>query len=80
MRYNCRIDDKTLIILLLALLCNSTNSLLAMGKFELLHPDLSVDPLGILHSASKLIHQLPLVNYLSWWKLPLMPDVCVCTV
>lgn len=34
-----------------------------MGKVDPLHPDLSIDPLGILRPASKLIHQLPLVNY-----------------
>ncbi|PKI42909.1 carbon catabolite repressor protein 4 homolog 1-like [Punica granatum] len=41
---------------------SSTHSLLAMGKVDPLHPDLSIDPLGILRPASKLVHQLPLVS------------------
>ncbi|KAK8933523.1 hypothetical protein KSP39_PZI015380 [Platanthera zijinensis] len=38
------------------------HALLAMGKVDQLHPDLIVDPLGILRPASKLNHQLPLVS------------------
>jgi CCR4-NOT transcription complex subunit 6 len=33
-----------------------------MGKVDQLHPDLAVDPLGILRPPSKLTHQLPLVK------------------
>ncbi|MQM02583.1 hypothetical protein Taro_035354 [Colocasia esculenta] len=41
---------------------SAPHALLAMGKVDQLHPDLAVDPLGILHPASKLTHQLPLVS------------------
>ncbi|XP_072977504.1 carbon catabolite repressor protein 4 homolog 1-like isoform X1 [Typha angustifolia] len=41
---------------------SAPHALLAMGKIEQLHPDLAVDPLGILRPASKLTHQLPLVS------------------
>ncbi|KAL5219189.1 hypothetical protein ABZP36_019873 [Zizania latifolia] len=52
------------------LVCGDFNStpgsiphgLLAMGKVDLLHPDLAIDPLGILRPVSKLTHQLPLVS------------------
>ncbi|XP_010549782.1 PREDICTED: carbon catabolite repressor protein 4 homolog 1 [Tarenaya hassleriana] len=41
---------------------SAPHSLLAMGKIEPLHPDLMVDPLGILRPHTKLTHQLPLVS------------------
>ncbi|KAL9262097.1 Carbon catabolite repressor protein 4 homolog 2-like protein [Drosera capensis] len=41
---------------------SSPHALLAMGKVDQMHPDLSVDPLGILRPVSKLSHQLPLVS------------------
>ncbi|CAA7395335.1 unnamed protein product [Spirodela intermedia] len=41
---------------------SAPHALLAMGKVDPLHPDLVVDPLGILRPASKLTHQLPLVS------------------
>lgn len=41
---------------------SAPHALLAMGKVDQLHPDLAVDPLGILRPASKLNHQLPLVS------------------
>ncbi|KAF9664798.1 hypothetical protein SADUNF_Sadunf16G0055500 [Salix dunnii] len=41
---------------------SAPHSLLAMGKVDQLHPDLVVDPLGILRPHSKLTHQLPLVS------------------
>nr|DAD42135.1 TPA_asm: hypothetical protein HUJ06_000365 [Nelumbo nucifera] len=41
---------------------SAPHSLLAMGKVDPMHPDLAVDPLGILRPASKLTHQLPLVS------------------
>lgn len=41
---------------------SAPHSLLAMGKIESLHPDLAVDPLGILRPHGKLTHQLPLVS------------------
>ncbi|KAG8091586.1 hypothetical protein GUJ93_ZPchr0012g20303 [Zizania palustris] len=41
---------------------SSPHGLLAMGKVDQLHPDLAIDPLGILRPASKLTHQLPLVQ------------------
>uniref|UniRef100_A0A6V7QUE9 poly(A)-specific ribonuclease n=1 Tax=Ananas comosus var. bracteatus TaxID=296719 RepID=A0A6V7QUE9_ANACO len=41
---------------------SAPHSLLAMGKVDQLHPDLAIDPLGILRPASKLTHQLPLVS------------------
>lgn len=40
---------------------SAPHSLLAMGKVDPLHPDLMVDPLGILRPHTKLTHQLPLV-------------------
>ncbi|GLT96238.1 hypothetical protein SLE2022_138790 [Rubroshorea leprosula] len=40
---------------------NALHALLAMGKIDPMHPDLVVDPLGILRPHSKLAHQLPLV-------------------
>ncbi|RWR77659.1 carbon catabolite repressor protein 4 1 [Cinnamomum micranthum f. kanehirae] len=41
---------------------SAPHALLAMGKVDPLHPDLLVDPLGILRPPSKLIHQLPLIS------------------
>ncbi|XP_010243421.1 PREDICTED: carbon catabolite repressor protein 4 homolog 2-like [Nelumbo nucifera] len=41
---------------------SAPHALLAMGKVDPMHPDLAVDPLGILRPASKLTHQLPLVS------------------
>ncbi|EPS63174.1 hypothetical protein M569_11614, partial [Genlisea aurea] len=41
---------------------SAPHSLLAVGKVEHLHPDLVVDPLGIVRPATKLTHQLPLVS------------------
>ncbi|EAY88687.1 hypothetical protein OsI_10162 [Oryza sativa Indica Group] len=41
---------------------STPHGLLAMGKVDLMHPDLAIDPLGILRPASKLTHQLPLVS------------------
>ncbi|CAN8279920.1 unnamed protein product [Cochlearia groenlandica] len=41
---------------------SAPHSLLAMGKVDPLHPDLMVDPLGILRPHAKLTHQLPLVS------------------
>ncbi|CAN8279928.1 unnamed protein product [Cochlearia groenlandica] len=41
---------------------SAPHSLLVMGKVDPLHPDLLVDPLGILRPQTKLTHQLPLVS------------------
>ncbi|PSS13782.1 Carbon catabolite repressor protein [Actinidia chinensis var. chinensis] len=41
---------------------SAPHALLAMGKVDPMHPDLAVDPLGILRPVSKLAHQLPLVS------------------
>ncbi|KAG8371831.1 hypothetical protein BUALT_Bualt12G0004000 [Buddleja alternifolia] len=41
---------------------SAPHALLAIGKVDPLHPDLAVDPLGILRPAGKLTHQLPLVS------------------
>uniref|UniRef100_A0A1D1ZHT1 poly(A)-specific ribonuclease n=1 Tax=Anthurium amnicola TaxID=1678845 RepID=A0A1D1ZHT1_9ARAE len=41
---------------------SAPHALLAMGKVDQMHPELAVDPLGILRPASKLTHQLPLVS------------------
>lgn len=41
---------------------SAPHALLAMGKVDPMHPDLAIDPLGILRPASKLTHQLPLVS------------------
>ncbi|KAG6511285.1 carbon catabolite repressor protein 4 homolog 1-like [Zingiber officinale] len=41
---------------------STPHALLANGKVEHLHPDLAVDPLGILHPTHKITHQLPLVS------------------
>ncbi|KAK6117515.1 hypothetical protein DH2020_048735 [Rehmannia glutinosa] len=39
---------------------SAPHALLAMGKVDPLHPDLAIDPLGILRPTPKLTHQLPL--------------------
>ncbi|MCO5589265.1 hypothetical protein L7F22_043231 [Adiantum nelumboides] len=52
------------------LVCGDFNSvpgsaphvLLASGRVDPIHPDLSTDPLGILRPTSRLCHQLPLVS------------------
>ncbi|KAI7748790.1 hypothetical protein M8C21_013651 [Ambrosia artemisiifolia] len=41
---------------------SAPHALLAMGKVDPMHPDLAVDPLGILRPATKLTHTLPLVS------------------
>ncbi|KAJ8499878.1 hypothetical protein OPV22_010430 [Ensete ventricosum] len=41
---------------------SAPHSLLARGKVDPLHPDLAVDPYGILRLTNKLSHQLPLVS------------------
>ncbi|CAI9754843.1 unnamed protein product [Fraxinus pennsylvanica] len=41
---------------------SAPHALLAMGKVDPLHPDLALDPLGILRPSAKLTHQLPLVS------------------
>ncbi|CAL9051429.1 unnamed protein product [Musa banksii] len=41
---------------------SAPHSLLARGKVDPLHPDLAVDPFGILRLTNKLSHQLPLVS------------------
>ncbi|CAH2063664.1 unnamed protein product [Thlaspi arvense] len=41
---------------------SAPHALLAMGKVNPMHPDLAVDPLGILRPHTKLSHQLPLVS------------------
>ena len=43
--------------------CSAPHALLALGKVDPLHPDLAVDPLGILRPHTKLAHQLPLVTF-----------------
>ncbi|GFP91665.1 carbon catabolite repressor protein 4 homolog 1 [Phtheirospermum japonicum] len=40
---------------------SAPHALLALGKVDPLHPDLAIDPLGILRPTAKLTHQLPLV-------------------
>ncbi|KAJ0769171.1 putative poly(A)-specific ribonuclease [Helianthus annuus] len=40
---------------------SAPHALLAIGKVDPLHPDLAVDPLGILRPTTKLTHTLPLV-------------------
>lgn len=41
---------------------STPHGLLAVGKVDQMHPDLAIDPLGILRPLSKLNHQLPLVS------------------
>ncbi|KAL3534139.1 hypothetical protein ACH5RR_002600 [Cinchona calisaya] len=60
------------------LVCGDINStpttaphaLLAMGKVDQMHPDLAVDPFGILRPITKLTHQLPLVSAYSSFARP----------
>ncbi|KAK6126834.1 hypothetical protein DH2020_039427 [Rehmannia glutinosa] len=42
---------------------SAPHALLAMGKVDPLHPDLAIDPLGILRPTAKLTHQLPLAAF-----------------
>ncbi|XP_047333891.1 carbon catabolite repressor protein 4 homolog 2-like [Impatiens glandulifera] len=49
---------------------SSTHALLATGKVDPSHPDLAVDPLGILRPSSKLTHNLPLVSAYSSFARP----------
>ncbi|CAA0837491.1 Carbon catabolite repressor protein 4 homolog 1 [Striga hermonthica] len=41
---------------------SAPHALLAFGRVDPFHPDLAVDPLGILRPIAKLTHQLPLVS------------------
>ncbi|KAJ3673918.1 hypothetical protein LUZ60_005910 [Juncus effusus] len=41
---------------------SAPHTLLALGKLDQMHPDLNIDPLGILRPANKLNHQLCLVS------------------
>ncbi|KAJ3702722.1 hypothetical protein LUZ61_006427 [Rhynchospora tenuis] len=41
---------------------SAPHTLLALGKIDQMHPDLSIDPLGILRPINKLNHQLCLVS------------------
>ncbi|GAA0163966.1 hypothetical protein Leryth_001077 [Lithospermum erythrorhizon] len=41
---------------------SAPHALLAMGRVDPMHPDMAVDPLGILQPLSKLAHLLPLVS------------------
>ncbi|KAK1420766.1 hypothetical protein QVD17_22619 [Tagetes erecta] len=41
---------------------SAPHALLAIGKVDPMHPDLAVDPLGILRPDTKLTHTLPLVS------------------
>ncbi|XP_076916777.1 carbon catabolite repressor protein 4 homolog 1-like [Bidens hawaiensis] len=41
---------------------SAPHALLAMGKVDPMHPDLAVDPLGIVRPDTKLTHTLPLVS------------------
>ncbi|KAL8147205.1 hypothetical protein AgCh_004795 [Apium graveolens] len=41
---------------------SAPHALLTSGKVDPLHPELALDPLGILHPANKLSHELPLVS------------------
>ncbi|XP_009628616.1 carbon catabolite repressor protein 4 homolog 1-like [Nicotiana tabacum] len=52
---------------------SAPHALLAMGKVDPMHPDLAMDPLGILRPATKLMHQLPLVSaYSSFARMPVV--------
>ncbi|CAD5179806.1 unnamed protein product, partial [Musa acuminata subsp. malaccensis] len=44
---------------------SAPHALLANGKVDPLHPDLAVDPVGILRPTNKITHQLPLVSVYS---------------
>lgn len=54
--WNSNITDKS------SWQCSAPHALVAMGKVDPMHPELAVDPLGILRPATKLTHQLPLVS------------------
>ncbi|OWM82631.1 carbon catabolite repressor protein 4 homolog 1-like [Punica granatum] len=55
---------------------SAPHSLLAMGKVDPSHPDLMVDPLGILRPPGKLNHQLPLVSaYSSFARMNAAPGL-----
>ncbi|KAF8396022.1 hypothetical protein HHK36_017634 [Tetracentron sinense] len=41
---------------------SAPHALLAIGKVDQMHPDLAIDPLGIVHPPSKLNHKLALVS------------------
>ncbi|KAK1368675.1 hypothetical protein POM88_034767 [Heracleum sosnowskyi] len=41
---------------------SAPHALQALGKVDHMHPELAVDPLGIMCPANKLLHQLPLVS------------------
>nr|XP_043609850.1 carbon catabolite repressor protein 4 homolog 1-like [Erigeron canadensis] len=49
---------------------SAPHTLLAAGKVDPMHPDLAVDPLGILRPATKLTHSLPLVSAYSSFARP----------
>ncbi|CAH8301050.1 unnamed protein product [Eruca vesicaria subsp. sativa] len=51
---------------------SAAHSLLVRGKVDPLHPDLLVDPLGILRPHTKLTHQLPLVSAYTSFVRPVM--------
>ncbi|GAB2266851.1 Carbon catabolite repressor protein 4 1 [Dionaea muscipula] len=54
---------------------SSPHALLAMGKVDPMHPELSIDPLGILRPISKLSHQLPLVSAYSSFARGVRPTL-----
>ncbi|KAF6151856.1 hypothetical protein GIB67_010430 [Kingdonia uniflora] len=49
---------------------SAPHTLLATGKVDQMHPDLVIDPLGILHPTNNLRHQLPLVSAYSSFAIP----------
>mmetsp|Transcript_35685 Transcript_35685/g.43022 ORF Transcript_35685/g.43022 Transcript_35685/m.43022 type:complete len:566 (+) Transcript_35685:143-1840(+) len=49
---------------------SAPHSLLATGRVDANHPELSTDPLGILRPPSKLCHQLPLVSAYTAYNQP----------
>lgn len=53
---------------------SASHALLAMGKLDQLHPDLGLDPLGILRPSNKLNHQLPLVSAYSAFAMMVGED------
>ncbi|GMH08223.1 hypothetical protein Nepgr_010063 [Nepenthes gracilis] len=54
---------------------SAPHALLAMGKVDPMHPDLSIDPLGILRPHTKLLHQLPLVSAYSSFARGIGPAI-----
>ncbi|CAO2822106.1 unnamed protein product [Amaranthus hypochondriacus] len=54
---------------------SAPHALLAMGKVDPFHPDLAVDPLGILRPHTKLAHQLPLVSAYSSFARGIGPSL-----